>query len=116
YQELNLALHLTVEENMTLGIERHAAGIIRGSAWAARVRQALARLERPDIRHDTVVSRLSPAQRQLVEIARALLTDARVIVMDEPTSSLGLADIEHLFRVIDALRGQGVAIVYISHF
>jgi ribose transport system ATP-binding protein len=116
YQELNLAGHLSVEENMTLGIERHAAGFIRRSAHRRRIAETLERLNRPDIRPDTLVRRLSSAERQLVEIGRALLTDAHVLVMDEPTSSLGLADIEHLFGVIDGLRAAGVAIVYISHF
>ncbi len=116
YQELNLAPHLTVEQNLTLGIERHLAGFIRRSAYRRRIADTLQRLNRPDVRPDTPVRRLSSSQRQLVEIARALLTDARVLVMDEPTSSLGLADIEQLFQVIDRLRQEGVAIVYISHF
>ena len=59
---------------------------------------------------------LSPADRQVVEVARALLIDAKVIVMDEPTSSLGLTEIERLFEIIAELRRHGVAIVYISHF
>lgn len=116
YQELNLAPHLTVEQNITLGIERHAAGFIRRSAYRRRIATTFDRLSRPDIRPDTPVRHLSAAERQLVEIARALVTDARVLVMDEPTSSLGLADIEQLFGVIERLRAAGVAIVYISHF
>ena len=116
YQELNLAPHLTVAQNITLGAERHVAGFIRTSVVRRRIAETLARLGRPDIRPDTPVRRLSAAQRQMVEIARALLTDARVLVMDEPTSSLGLADIEQLFGVIARLRETGVAIVYISHF
>jgi len=116
YQELNLAPHLTVEQNVTLGIERHTAGLIHRSALRRRIAETLRHLNRPDIRPDVPVRRLSPAERQLVEIARALMTDARVLVMDEPTSSLGLADIEQLFGVIERLRAGGVAIVYISHF
>ena len=116
YQELNLAPHLTVEQNITLGIERHAGGFIRRSAYRRRIATAFERLNRPDIRPEVVVSHLSAAERQLVEIARALVIDARVLVMDEPTSSLGLADIEQLFGVIERLRATGVAIVYISHF
>jgi ribose transport system ATP-binding protein len=116
YQELNLAPHLTVEQNLPLGIERHIAGVIRRAAYRRRTEAVLQRLNRPDLRPETPVRRLSPADRQLVEIARALLTDARVLVMDEPTSSLGLADIERLFDVIERLRADGVAIVYISHF
>ncbi len=116
YQELNLAPHMNVEQNVTLGAERHTAGLIRPASHRRRIVDILARLGRPDIRPDTPVQRLSAAERQVVEIARALLADARVLVMDEPTSSLGLADIEQLFAVIGRLRTEGVAIVYISHF
>ncbi|MBL8878218.1 MAG: sugar ABC transporter ATP-binding protein [Phycisphaerales bacterium] len=116
YQELNLAPHLTVEQNLTLGIEARRAGWIRSAAHRDRVIRALAQLDRPDIRPAAVVGNLPPAARQLVEIARALMTEARVIVMDEPTSSLSLADIEHLFNIIHNLRAAGVSVVYISHF
>lgn len=116
YQELNLAPHLSVEENITLGAEHRRAGFIRHAAHRRRIADIFQRLGRPDLRPETPVRRLSSAERQLVEIARALLTEARVLVMDEPTSSLGLADIAQLFAVIDRLRADGVAIVYISHF
>lgn len=116
YQELNLAPHLSVEDNLMLGAERHVAGFVRRSRQRPQVREVLGRLGRPDIAPETRVGRLSSADQQLVEIARALMTDVKVLVMDEPTSSLGLAEIEHLFEVIDGLRSSGVAIVYISHF
>ncbi|MEP0845358.1 MAG: sugar ABC transporter ATP-binding protein [Phycisphaerae bacterium] len=116
YQELNLAPHLTVEQNITLGCERHVAGFIRRAADRRRISEVLTRLNRPDIRPEAVVKRLSPADRQVVEIVRALLLDARVLVMDEPTSSLGLADIERLFQVVEHLRTAGVTVIYISHF
>jgi ribose transport system ATP-binding protein len=116
YQELNLAPHLSVEQNLALGLERHVGGFIRRSAHMPHMRSILARLNRPDLPLDAPVRRLSAAERQLVEIARALLTGARVLVMDEPTSSLGLADIAQLFLVVERLRAEGVAIVYISHF
>src|SRR5262249_16232468 len=115
-EDVKRARDIAVERNMTLGTERPAGGVIRRSAHRQRVCDALARLERPDIRPGTPVQWLSPAQRQLVEIARALMADARILVMDEPSSSLGLADIEHLFRVISGLRERGVAVIYISHF
>lgn len=116
YQELHLAPHLTVEENITLGAERHTAGFIHPAAHRRRVAAIFALLNRPDLRLALPVRRLPAAERQIVEIARALLADARVLIMDEPTSSLGPLDIERLFAVIARLRAEGVAIIYISHF
>lgn len=116
YQELNLAPDLTVEANITLGAEHHAAGFIRPTAHRRRIAAILELLNRPDLPLRTPVRRLPAAERQLVEIARALLTNARVLVMDEPTSSLGPADIEQLFAVIARLQAEGVAVIYISHF
>lgn len=116
YQELNLAPDLTVEQNLTLGVEHHTCGVVRNAAHRRQIREVLAALHRPDIHLAAPVRQLPPAARQVVEIARALLSDARVLVMDEPTSSLGLADIEQLFALITRLRDRGVSIVYISHF
>ncbi len=116
YQELNLAPHLTAEENITLGAEHRFAGIIRRAHHRTQIARILADLGRPDIPLRTPIRRLSAPQRQVVEIARALLADARVLVMDEPTSSLGRAEIEELFQTIARLRDRGVAVVYISHF
>ena len=116
YQESTIAPHLTVEANLILGVEQHWAGLIKRSDHRRRIQEIFARLGRPDIRGDAAAATLSPADRQVVEVARALLTDARVVVMDEPTSSLGLTEIGRLFEVIDELRRHGVAVVYISHF
>lgn len=116
YQELNLAPHLSVTDNVMLGMERRRGGFIRPAVQRREVTALLRRLNRPDIDCARPVYQLSPGERQVVEIARALAADARVVVMDEPTSSLGAADIEHLFDVIRELRSQGVAVVYISHF
>ena len=115
YQELTLAPHLTIEENIVLGIESRRFGFIQRNVWRRRVRDALARLD-GRLRPDALVASLPPAARQLVEIARALALEAKVIVMDEPTSSLGAHEIDQLFTVIDALRRDGVAVIYISHF
>ncbi len=116
YQELNLAGHLTVEENVCLGVEPTCAGILRRRAMRARVRSTLDRLGHAEIRPDVPVRRLGQGARQLVEIARALVTEARIIVMDEPTSSLGRDDAEALFALTRRLRDDGVSVVYISHF
>ena len=116
HQELSLAPHLTVMENILLGDEPSRAGFVRWSALRERARQALARLGRTDIPTDAIAGDLPLATQQMVEIARALATGARVLVMDEPTSSLGREDVERLFAVIAQLKKDGHAIVYISHF
>ncbi len=116
YQELTIAPHLTVEANVMLGRERTAFGLLRRREHRRVVSEALDLLEHPDIRPDMRAGRLSVGAQQLVEVARALVSDARVIVFDEPTSSLGERDAERLFEVIGRLRARGLAIVYISHF
>jgi ribose transport system ATP-binding protein len=116
YQELALAPHLDVEANVLLGLEQHRWGFLRHREPRRRVAEALALLAHPEIRPQTPVYRLSPGACQLVEVARALVTSARVIVFDEPTSSLTRGDTEHLFDLIRRLRGRGVSVVYISHF
>ena len=116
YQELTIAPHLTVEANVMLGRERTAAGLIRRGEHRRLVTEALGLLEHPDIRPEAVAGSLSVGAQQLVEVARALVSDARVIVFDEPTSSLTERDAARLFEIIGRLRARGLAIVYISHF
>ncbi|MGH7139758.1 MAG: sugar ABC transporter ATP-binding protein, partial [Pirellulales bacterium] len=116
YQELNLAPDLSVEDNIMLGQEEHALGWLRRDRQRQRVRQALNMLGHPDVRPDVPVRQLSVGARQLVEIARALVSQAKVVVFDEPTSSLTQRDARHLFGVIRKLKQNGLAIVYISHF
>ena len=116
HQELNLAGHLSVEANILLGQECATAGWLRRGEQTRRARAALARLSQQNLPLDTPVGRLPIALQQLVEIARALASDARVLIFDEPTSSLTEGDARHLFEVIRELREAGLAIVYISHF
>jgi ribose transport system ATP-binding protein len=116
YQELNLAPHLTVEENIMLGREFHSWGFIRRKEMDERVREALDSIHHPEISLDIPVRKLSISARQVVEIARALLGKATVLIMDEPTSSLSQEDSKLLFGIIKKLKAQGVSIIYISHF
>jgi ribose transport system ATP-binding protein len=116
YQELAIAPHLSVEANVMLGRERTTAGLVRRGAQRAAVAEALALLDHPDIHPDATAGALGLPARQLVEIARALVIDARVVVFDEPTAVLGERDVARLFEVIDRLRRRGLAIIYISHF
>jgi ribose transport system ATP-binding protein len=116
YQELALAPHLSVEANVMLGRERTVAGLVRLGLHRRLVADALALLDHTEIQPDAITGTLSVGAQQLVEVARALVADARVIVFDEPTSSLGEHDAARLFAVIERLRERGLAIVYISHF
>jgi len=114
YQELTLAPHLTVEENATLGMEHARRGWIKPRT--DEVREVLSWLGQHEIEPNQRVRDLSIGKQQVVEIARALLTDAKIVVMDEPTSSLSAADTQALFEVIKLLKNKGVAVIYISHF
>jgi ribose transport system ATP-binding protein len=116
YQELALAPHLTVEQNITLGREPGRLGVVDRRAMRAAVDRALEWLDEPGLTAGRVVNTLAPGPRQLVEVARALASDARVVVMDEPTSSLSRRETDRLFEVIDRLRTRGVSVIYISHF
>ncbi|MET0772743.1 MAG: sugar ABC transporter ATP-binding protein [Candidatus Limnocylindrales bacterium] len=114
FQELNLCPNLSVLDNLFLAQELTRGGTIDRGSERARARELLARLGQ-DIDPDVIVSDLRVGQQQVVEIAKALTHDLRVLIMDEPTSALSQAEVEGLFKVIDDLRSQGVAIVYISH-
>jgi ribose transport system ATP-binding protein len=116
YQELNLALHLSVQENILLGAESARGGWIDASASRLRARAVLEQLGHGGIDLDRPAGEFTIAEQQIIEIARALLIRPKVLIMDEPTSSLTQADTEKLFAVIGRLRAQGVSIIYISHF
>ncbi len=116
YQELTLAPDLSVEENILLGSEPARFGWINRSQRRALAQRALAQLHHDSIPLDAPVHRLTIAEQQVVEIARALVGDPKVIIMDEPTSSLTQVDTENLFDVIKKLAGRGVSVIYISHF
>jgi ribose transport system ATP-binding protein len=116
YQELSIAPHLTVEENIVLGMEPMKGPFVDRKSMRARALEALAHFDHPDIRPDTIAGELSVSARQLVEIGRSLAMGCKLLVFDEPTSSLAQKDIERLFSLIDRLKAQGISIIYISHF
>ncbi len=114
HQELSLAPNLSVRDNIFLGRElRHATGV--NFAEEARQTKALMAELEEDIDPMTLVEDLRLGQQQIVEIARALSVDARILIMDEPTSALSATEVEVLFKVIRDLTSRGVSIVYISH-
>jgi len=114
YQELSLAPNLSVAENMLLGREHRRGFFIDRGAMENSCRSVLERLG-VTFGPSTKVSELSMAERQLVEIARALIANARILIMDEPTTSLSSRETEALFALVRQLRAEGMAIIYISH-
>lgn len=115
HQELNLVPHLTIVENIFLGHElTNAWGILDKARMRDETKQLLDRLNLA-VSPDTRISSLKVGQQQLVEIARALHADAKVIIMDEPTSAISDKEVNNLFGIIQELVGQGKTIVYISH-
>ena len=114
HQELNLATNLTVGANIFLGREPRIAGVIDEKAISENAAVFLQQVGL-DVAPDTLVEDLTIGKQQLVEIAKALSTSAKILIMDEPTSSLSQGETERLFEVVKELRNDGVAIVYISH-
>ena len=114
YQELNVVDDLTVEENLTLGRETRRFGMIRKNANLATYLENLRGLDE-SIRLDDRVGDLSVAQRQVIEIAKAISTDCTMLVMDEPTAALSEEETQRMFRVVRKLAAKGITIVYITH-
>jgi len=114
HQELNLADNLDVGANIFLGREPRTFGFIDKAKIRAESSELLKRVEL-DVPPQTIVNTLAIGHQQMVEIAKALSVNARVLIMDEPTSSLSAHETEALFRVVKDLRAKGVSIVYISH-
>jgi erythritol transport system ATP-binding protein len=114
HQELSLAPNLSVRDNIFMGRELRTATGVDFAEEARQARALLADLEE-DIDPMTLVEELRLGQQQIVEIARALSVDSRILIMDEPTSALSATEVEVLFKVIRDLTSRGVAIVYISH-
>jgi len=115
YQELSLLPNLTVAENVLLGREPTRGPLLRRSTMQARARAILESVGVGEIPVDAEVGTLPLAQRQLVEIARALSSDPGLLVLDEPTAALGREDAERLFGIVALLKARGVSTIFISH-
>ncbi|MEQ8210421.1 MAG: sugar ABC transporter ATP-binding protein [Lacipirellulaceae bacterium] len=115
YQEVHLVPNLSVAENLMLGRQPTRAGLL---SWKATIRRARAALERIDLKVDLhrELSACSTAVQQLVAIARAVDLNAKLLVLDEPTSSLDESEVADLFKIVDRLRQQGMGIVFVTHF
>lgn len=116
FQDMQLSPNLTVAEVVMLGRERRGRFGIDWRRNRADAAQALARLGVDDLDPRTPLAFLSPAQKQLVALARSVVDEPRVLVLDEPTSSLESSEVAALMRVIRGLRDRGVAILFVSHF
>ena len=116
HQEASMFSDLTVTENIFMGhhTRKNRFGTLSWKAMKKHTQELLNRLEL-DINPDTLIKNLGTAQRHMVEIAKALSVDARVVIMDEPTSALSLREVDELYKIIRQLRDQGKAIVFISH-
>lgn len=114
HQEFNLIPSLSVRENIFLGRERSTAGFIHAETERRRCEELLERLGMKILPH-TLCGRLSVAQQQSVEIAKALAENARILVMDEPTAALNPQEVERLLAIVQELKQQGIGIIYVSH-
>ncbi|MFY1576353.1 sugar ABC transporter ATP-binding protein [Verrucosispora sp. WMMD703] len=115
YQEVNLCPNLSVAENIFIGREPRRFGAVRWGEVRRRARQLLARLDL-DIDVTAPVASYSLAVQQMVAIARAIDVQARVLILDEPTSSLDAGEVAQLFRIMRQLRDEGIAILFVTHF
>ena len=114
FQELNVVDQLTVEENLTLGMEDTTFGFLRKTDKINRMISVLNSIE-PSIKPHQLVSSLSVAKKQIVEIAKAVAAESDIIIMDEPTAAISESEIARLFAIIKGLRENNVTVIYISH-
>jgi len=114
FQELNVVDQLTVEENLTLGMEDTTFGFLRKTDKINKMISVLNSIE-PSIKPKQLVSSLSVAKKQIVEIAKAVAAESDIIIMDEPTAAISESEIARLFTIIKGLRDNNVTVIYISH-
>lgn len=114
HQEISMCPHLSVTENVFLGREKSHLDILSNKEMNKEAKKILDRMN-IDIPPDTIVGELSVSKQQMIEIAKAVSTNARILIMDEPTSALTSREIDELFEIIERLKKDGCGIVYISH-
>lgn len=114
FQELNVVDQLTVEENLTLGMEDTTFGFLRKTDKINKIISVMNSIE-PSIKPKQLVSSLSVAKKQIVEIAKAVAAESNIIIMDEPTAAISESEIKRLFAIIKGLREKNVTVIYISH-
>jgi ribose transport system ATP-binding protein len=114
YQEFNLVPQLTVAENIFLGRQPRRFGLVDHQKMRSKARKLLERIK-VRVAPDALVSTLGVAQRQMVEIAKALSLEARILIMDEPTASLSGQEVERLFEIVRGLKEEEVGVIFISH-
>jgi ribose transport system ATP-binding protein len=114
FQELNVVDQLTVAENLTLGMEDTRFGFLRRTDKINKMVSVMNSLE-PSISPRQLVSTLSTAKKQIVEIAKAVATESDIIIMDEPTAAISESEIARLFKIVKSLREKNVTVIYISH-
>lgn len=114
HQELNMCSHLSVMENIFLGREETSGGFLSKKQMREKTKEILSELD-IDISPDTIVSTLPVSMQQMIEISKAISVNAKVLIMDEPTSALTKKEIDKLFSIINKLKKKGCGIVYISH-
>ena len=116
HQEATMFLDLSIAENIFMGhhIRNKSNGLLSWKEMKSKTQKLLDKLEL-DIHPDTKVKNLSVAQRHMVEVAKALSLNAKIVIMDEPTSALTLKEVEYLYKIIKKLKSEGKAIIFISH-
>jgi ABC-type sugar transport system ATPase subunit len=114
FQELNVIEQLTVEENMTLGNEKNVFGVLRKSDDTEKFKEILHKID-PSIAMNSYVGSLSVGKKQILQIAKAIVMNAEILILDEPTAALSEDETRRLFDVVETLRSHGITIIYISH-
>ncbi len=115
YQIFNLLPDRSIMHNILLGKEPHNGGILNIGQMREETRKILVSLNAAHLKPETPVNQLKVGEKQIVEIAKALLNQCQLMIMDEPTSALNQTEVEALFKIIHLLREQGVTIIYVSH-